>query len=178
MKRISTMTEVSGSLATINGQFAVIDRTNEKEDGQGYATLVNVFSEDETLKNFEIDDLMGKFVIDGGYYLKVGNTGFSFSLIKKRVYRNKLTLTVHKDDTKMVVVKNKETEEYFLLISEEVGIASAKEFLKRLNAEISAKSSEGLCAPEKNLDLPNINKKAMSKIEKSCGVRAIKLRTI
>jgi len=172
------MSEVSGNVAAVNGRFAVIDRTSEEADGQGYATVIIVFSEEETLKRFEIDDAIKKFVIYGGDYLRVGNTGFNLFMIKKGISRNKLTLATHRDGTKMVVVKNKETGEYFLLMSEEVGIASAKKFIKEVNAEILTKSSEGLCAPEKILGFPMINKKKMSRIENSCGVRVIKLQAI
>lgn len=134
------MTEAIGKLVVLNGKFIVIDNDNpEKNDERikGIAEVVKIYSQDEKTREREIDFSVKSFASGSGGHFKAGDTGFIVSGIWRGNPSNDAMLVNHIDQTRMVAVKNKETGEFFLIMSEYVSIRAAKDFLQSINEEIN-----------------------------------------
>lgn len=131
---LKTMVEAVGNLVIINGKFVVIDHTDKKEDDKGIATVVNVYSLDKNEKNLEIHTVVRSFCSGSGGFFTAGKTGFSLHCIWRSNSGNDHMLKKHKQ-TKMVVVKNEVTDEYFLLMDEKNSLVDAREFLREVNLD-------------------------------------------
>jgi hypothetical protein len=137
LNKLRTMIEAVGNLVVINGQFIVIDHTDKADDGKGFATVVNVYSLVEPIKEREIHTVVRSFCSGSGGCLVAGNTRFSFTHIWRSNSGNDPMLENHKEQTKMVAVLNQETDEFFLVMSDTVSLRAAQEFLYVVNKEHS-----------------------------------------
>jgi len=131
------MVEAIGNLVTINGKYIVIDHTDKKDDGKGIATIVNVYSSKAFVRKQEINTVVSSFCSGDGGCLTAGKTNFSFSGIFRSNSGNDPMLRKHGSPTKMVIVFNRETKEFFLVMDENVSLADAREFLGKVNEEKS-----------------------------------------
>jgi hypothetical protein len=129
------MTEAIGKLVVLNGKFIVID-TDTTQDEKGIAEVVTIYPSDEKIRKKEIDFMVRSFASGSGGHFKAGNTDFIVSGIWRCNPSNDHMLKKHQDQTKTVVVKNEETEEFFLIMSEDVSIRAAKDFLQSINDEM------------------------------------------
>ena len=132
-----SMSEAIGNLVVLNGKFIVIDNEEPgKEDSKGIAEVVKIFSQNEERRKKEINFSVRSFASGSGGHFKSGDTDFIVSGIWRSNPSNDAMLINHIDQTRMVVIKNEETEEFFLIMSEYVSISSVKDFLRGINNEI------------------------------------------
>lgn len=132
------MTEAIGKLVVLNGKFIVIDNDDpeDKDAIKGMAEVVKIYSRDEEKRKREIDFSVRSFASGSGGHFKSGDTGFIVSGIWRPNSSNDAMLINHIDQTRIVAVKNEETGEFFLIMSEYVSIQSAKNFLQSINDEM------------------------------------------
>jgi hypothetical protein len=134
LKLLKTMIEAVGNLVVINGKYVVIDHTDKEDDGKRIATVVNIFStKDDRLREREIHTMVESFCFGGGGSLTAGETQLSFSDIWRDNPGNDPMLKKHKELRKRVIVKNKETKEFFLVMDEKTSIATAENFIQKVN---------------------------------------------
>ncbi len=133
MEKLETMIEKTGKCVEINGGFVVIDHTDKEEDGKGIATVINVYSKDEEIHEHEIYTAVKLFASGGVGHLKAGETDFSFIDIWTSNPSNDEPLKNHKEPTKIVVIKNKETKEFFLIASNNVSFRDVRDFIYEIN---------------------------------------------
>ena len=131
MKNLETMVEAVGDLVVINGKYIVIDHPHVG-DGK-HSTVVNVHSSKARVRDSEIDTIARSFCSGSGGCLDAGKTHFDFSNIWRGNPGNDPMLKKHKDPTKMVVVLNERTQEFFLVMNEDVSLAAAEKFLSEIN---------------------------------------------
>ncbi len=134
MKEIN-MKEAVGDAVVINDGFVVIDHTDAKEDNKGLTTIVNVYSVDEKIRKEEIDLMVRAFCSGSGGHVSAGETSFSFSGIFRSNPGNDHMLKKHRDPTKMVIIKNRATKEFFLIMDENVTLPEAENFVRRVSGE-------------------------------------------
>ncbi len=127
------MVEAIGNLVVINGRFIAIDHTNKAQDGIGHTTIVNVYDNDEVIRDKEINAIVESFCSAGVGCLAAGKTIFSFTNIWQCNPNNDPMLKNHEESTKMVVVKNRKTKEFFLVMSETASLNAAGKFLDEVN---------------------------------------------
>lgn len=125
--------EMVGSMGIINGRFIVIDQTGNGRDGKEFAAVVNVYDLDENTREAEIDFMTRAVASGSGGKLVAGRTQFNFMDISRTHPRNRAVLKNHEDPTKMVVVKNRQTDEFFLVMSDVVSLREAEVFLCEVN---------------------------------------------
>ncbi|KKP69183.1 MAG: hypothetical protein UR66_C0001G0065 [Candidatus Moranbacteria bacterium GW2011_GWE1_35_17] len=139
------MEEAVGKLVILNGKFIVID-TDTTQDEKGTAEIVTICPSNEEIEEKQIDFMVKSFASGGGGHFKAGNTDFTVSDIWRCNPSNDHMLKNHQDQTKIVVVKNEETGEFFLIMSEDVSIRAAKDFLQSINDEMSRNDDSPLIA--------------------------------
>lgn len=125
------MTEVIGKLAILNGKFIIIDAA-----GTDTSVVVRVYPSDKKTRDQEIDFISDLFYSCSGGKLTAGNTMFLISNIRRQHPCNEPALKDHPESTKMIVVKNEETDEFFLVMSEDTSIFAARKFLQEINQEL------------------------------------------
>ena len=130
----NAITEAIGNLVVINGKFVVIDHTFKEEDEKGIATVVRVFSSDNDARAEEMRAV--NFCSGSGGCFNAGNTTFNLTHIWRSSFGNDHLLKEHQP-TKMVVVKNETTEEFFLLMDENETFPTARKFLWDVSQEKS-----------------------------------------
>lgn len=133
-----SMSEAIGKLVILNGKFIVIDNDDpdKKEGMHGLAEVVKIYSRNEEIRKKEIEFSVKSFASGSGGHFKSGDTSFIISGIWRPNSSNDAMLINHIDQTRMVAVKNEETGEFFLIMSEYVSIRSAKNFLQSINDEM------------------------------------------
>ncbi len=125
------MTEALEKLVIINGKFVIIDT-----EGPDTSIVVRIYPSDKKTRAQEINFIADLFSSASGGKLTVGNTTFLLSNIRRQHSCNEPALKDHPESTKMVVVKNKETAEFFLVMSEDTSIFAARKFLQGINEEL------------------------------------------
>lgn len=121
------MEEAVGDLAVINGRYAVFDRDDEN------AIVVCVFSQDEKTRDAEIGVIVRSFDAGNGTKLELGKTIFNLTYVWRGDFGNNPMLKKQKNGTKMMVVKNKYTKEFFLVMDDSITLPAAKEFVHELS---------------------------------------------
>lgn len=129
------MEEAIGKLVVLNGKFIVID-TDTTQDEKGTAEVVTIYPQNEKIRKEQNGFMVRSLASGSGGHLNAGNTDFIVSGIWRCNSGNDSMLQKHQDQTKMVVVKNEETGEFFLIMSEDVSIRSAKDFVQSINDEM------------------------------------------
>lgn len=125
------MTEVTRKLAILNGKFIIIDAA-----GTDTSVVVCIYPSDKKTRNQEIDFISDLFSSNSEGKLTAGDTTFLLSKIRRQNSCNDPVLEDHAEPTKMVVVKNEETDEFFLVMSADTSIFAARKFLQEINQEL------------------------------------------
>ena len=184
-----SMSEAVGKLVVLNGKFIVIDNDDpdKKEGTKGLAEVVKIYSRDEEKRKREIDFSVRSFASGSGGHFKSGDTSFIVSGIWRLNSSNDAMLVNHVDPTRMVAVKNEETGEFFLIMSEYVSIRSAKDFLESINKEIyhnkespfnSITGGSLLSLPYEIVGPMRVGGNTRFEVETNNGLAAIKLRLL
>lgn len=136
MKKIlKKMKEAVGNIVAINGMFVVIDHADKAKDGKGVATIVTISVSNNEDEDREIHGLIESFHSGRGRKLNIGETNFVLADIRRNNPLNDLALKHHKESTRMIVVKNEKTEEFFLLIDRDVSLTESRRFINAINEE-------------------------------------------
>ncbi len=125
------MTEAIGKIVIINGKFIIIDTA-----GTDTSIVVHIYPSDKKTRDQEINFIVDLFSSSSGGKLTAGDTTFLLSNIRRQHSCNEHALKDHPGSTKMVIVKNEETDEFFLVMSEDTSIFDARKFLQEINQEL------------------------------------------
>lgn len=120
--------EQNKNYVVINGRFIVIDDA----DNSGNATAIKIFPKDKKEKDDLIKKSVKNFCSGGGGHFEVGETQFSLTDIWKGNPGNK-GLAKHEQPRKIVVIKNKETREIFLIARNDVSLKEIDCFIDAVN---------------------------------------------
>ena len=133
------MTQAIGDIVEINGNFVVIDHDlGSEHEYKKIAEVVCVYSSEKKRREAEIHTIVHSFASGSGGHLRAGETDISFSGICRSNSSNDKMLKNHPEEgINKVIIYNRETGEFILLMNEVVSIKEAREFIWKVNKQES-----------------------------------------